>query len=75
MLVASSPDEADTLERVRGPLITALERNLLVYGAGGETEARRLIEQIAEEVLRELEEEGWGFPGEGQLAPNAAAGA
>ncbi len=43
------------LERMRGPLVAALERHLIVYGAGGETDAHRLIEQIAEEVLRELD--------------------
>ncbi len=63
-LVAASPDEADTLKRMRGPLITALERHLLVYGAGGEKEARRLIEQIAEEVLLELGRKGGEFGGE-----------
>ena len=47
---------------MRGPLVAALERHLLVYGAG-EIESRRLIAELAEEVLRDLEEDGWGFPG------------
>ncbi len=49
------PDKSLAVDALRGPLVAALERHLIVYWAGGETEAHRLIEQIAEEVLRELD--------------------
>ena len=52
--------EGATLEPLRAALIAALERHLLVYGAGGEKEARRLIAEIADEVLKEMGEEDPG---------------
>jgi hypothetical protein len=55
---------------LRAALIAALERHLLVYGAGGEKEARRLIAEIADEVLKEVGENGWEVPSE----PTEAAG-